>query len=128
MFWNRPEPHLPEEPQELRSYLAARIRLALEFATLGAYELSEGEGSVPPRALAEDPYEGNRGASRTTHTGCEPARREHVGDSRVPCAGPALQASDCSWQRASGRRASDRWERRAGSLPKRRQPCTWHGD
>ena len=51
MFWKRPDPRQPEQgTDDLRAYLTERLRDALDFATLGAYDLGAiepGDGAQP---------------------------------------------------------------------------------
>jgi len=137
MFWRRLEQaSLAQGQEELRSFLAERLRVAIEFATLGAYEL-----------LAQEEEERERPASRSDPTPPRPSAprcgwtphtpRPHVARSKVPCARAEDDQAEvpCGWQArqahdgfASHRRLErGREHRRAGATAPSRQPCTWAG-
>jgi hypothetical protein len=133
MFWKRLDNNTADNtPGDFRGFLADRLRLAFDLATLGAYELTESD-----RRSGEP--ESGPGASSPC---VERATRVHVTGARAGCR--QTTASDaskrCAWQRdqlpptgyarghAAGTRARLRvMERRAGTASTPQQPCTWIG-
>jgi hypothetical protein len=122
MFWRRFEQDL-----------ADRLRVALEFATLGAYELL-GQEQAADRAPEPPPVEGSEPSPRCASVAGE--TRGHVGRSNVPCARvdgklvepPCPQIDEPAGVVSHSRpRRPDRRHRRGGSAPPSQQPCTWAG-
>jgi hypothetical protein len=136
MFWRRFEQSIQaaEAQEELRTFITERLRVAMEFATLGAYELL-------PQEPAPDPdSEPHSEPAETAAPRCHSPRsepRSHVGSSNVPCAKPGEDRAEtvCAWQRREREGALvDRRprrgrgsERRGGSVRAAKQPCTWAG-
>jgi hypothetical protein len=150
MFWNRSSHH-PKE--DVREYVRDRLRLALDFATLGAYELSDHErsgvgearGQTPdaPTEARDEPVTGAtadpmtpaqtppcrevRGASR-------PARAHAEVATGATCTCVELESAHrCSalervnkprFSRGSTRLAGLR-RSRGGEVAHPEQPCTW---
>jgi hypothetical protein len=122
MFQKRFDNDLSPTRQELRDFFADRLRLAFDFATLGAYELTEaGEDpaatDAEPRPAEHIKPRPTEGVERTACT--SDGRLRHVGPANVPCPVPA-----------DARRPPERCDgggRRAGSVATAEQPCTWTG-
>jgi hypothetical protein len=120
MFWKREDIAAQGQREELRQALADRLRVALDFATLGAYELSGPEGA---RESAQHP----RGEVPVEHVTERPPRRDcrservrsrrHVTAANLPCPAPALARTP--------EPGCERGPRRGGSVEKAEQPCTW---
>jgi hypothetical protein len=115
MFWRRSEYGFSgEQHDELRGYLTERLRLALEFATLGAYELTQAE-SAPDQQWP----------GQASEVSCALTRgplRPHVGLMRSSCdsASSAVREQPaCGWQ------ARSRHGRRGGTVATPEQPCVW---
>jgi hypothetical protein len=143
MFWKRPNGTDPGDVDALRDYVAARLRLALEFATLGAYELVESDGDVNAdhdgngsEQRAAEGAEGSRSASCDQRGPRSRAMRPHVSATRVACEhatshahgdiieyGALLEADDDA---APCLRARSK-HRRTGGVDVPEQPCTWTG-
>jgi hypothetical protein len=118
MFEKRFDKDTTHERQELRDFFADRLKLALDFATLGAYELTEVDGETPA-AGAERPRRDERSERKPCASGDRGAPRRHVGDARLPCSAPT-----------EGHRAPascGRGGRRAGGVATPEQPCTCAG-
>jgi hypothetical protein len=118
VFRKRFDNEISHDRQELRDYFADRLRLALDFATLGAYELTEAEGELAA-AGPEPPKPAERAESRHCANAAQRTQRRHVSDASLPCPAPA-----------DGRRAPascERGGRRAGGVPTPAQPCTCAG-
>jgi hypothetical protein len=121
MFWRRIEQDLAE-----------RLRVAIEFATLGAYELLGEESSAEP---AREQVE----AGKVAAPPCASAPweiRAHVGRSNVPCARadgqlvpPACPQLDEEPDGGYPKRPTrpNRSNRRGGAIRPAQQPCTWAG-
>jgi hypothetical protein len=137
MFWRRIEQSTQGQGQEeLRTFITERLRVALEFATLGAYDLlgqPEAE-QTREQAPAEAPVRADAAAApRCASVPRDP--RAHVGSSNVPCAriDGALVPPECPQLRDSGSSVRGRTgakggrDRRGGSIPPSHQPCTWAG-
>jgi hypothetical protein len=133
MFRRRLDNDSPGEAAgELRSFVADRLRLAFDLATLGAYELS---GPDPESA---DPSL----VSNSSETGAPTLHRRevrgHVSGARAACRLGGEAAPDrCSWgggdrgqppeARGQVRRRAllQGGKRRAGATRPAQQPCTW---
>jgi hypothetical protein len=118
VFWKRIDNEASDNHQELRDFFADRLRLAFDFATLGAYELTEGDCERPlSGGDATAPVERGGHVACATTTGH--ALRRHVGEASLPCPAPA-----------EGRRAPascTRGGRRPGSVQVPEQPCVCSG-
>jgi hypothetical protein len=154
MFWKRLESDLSQRrPEELRVAFTDRLRAALDFATLGAYELTpeldhDDPSSTPAGTAAwtsadsRDGHETDRERARPPafagtkehpepkprHRCDHPAEpsRLHVSGAGHGCAaGESAVARGCAWERASrASRRPGRGDRRPGALAPE-QPCTW---
>src|SRR6266511_1340344 len=105
MFRKRFDNEISDERQELRDLFADRLRLALDFATLGAYELTGADGETAA-AGDDQPQRAERDERRSCASAAEGKSRRHVSDASLPCPAPA-----------DGRRAPascERGARRAG--------------
>ena len=122
MFWNRAHDESPEEPRHGRDPIRNRLRLALEFATLGAYELFEqGEERDEERSTSTVAPPQCDGGRQTGRSG--PSARSTV--AAPSChSRHAIVPDQCSARvphvpvRGLGRR-------RAGAVEVPRQPCVW---
>jgi len=112
--------------ERLREQLQERLMLALDFATLGAYELTapEGDASLAPATDPDPEPDPNRGAH-----GRERPQRVFLFAKAIPACSHSSSSSQprCSTAadvslRAGGRR---RGRKRAGSVKAAEQPCTW---
>ncbi len=124
MFWRR-----------IEQDLADRLRVAIEFATLGAYDLI---GDEPESESRQEPQAATP-ARQPAPPRCTPVAAEtraHIGMSNVPCARvdgqlvtPPCPQVDGPAETAFPRRPSrpDHRLRRGGSIPASQQPCTWAG-
>jgi hypothetical protein len=111
MFKKRFDNDLFLERQELRDVLADRLRLAFDFATLGAYELTGPDGEASEGGAQR------RSAERIERSACTGAApKRHVSTTTVSCPAPTES-------RRTAVRCS-RGGRRAGSVPTPEQPCT----
>jgi hypothetical protein len=105
---------LSPERQELRDFFADRLRLAFDFATLGAYELTGADAD--PEAAGAEPRPADRHGRNACTSG---PRRRHVVAASVSCPAPA----DARRSSASCARGG----RRGGSVPTPEQPCVCAG-
>jgi hypothetical protein len=104
--------------EDLSRQLRAHLRLVAEFATLGAYELTDSESDA--RAAGATPRSAERSGSSVCTSGERRASRRHVAAASIPCPVPA-----------DGRRAPascDRGGRRSGGVQTPVQPCICAGD
>lgn len=116
MFWKRIDIETPQEQRDdLRQALADRLMVALDFATLGAYELS-GPDVATEETHCDAPASEETGQPSRRSCASSDARRRHVTAVNLPCPAPeqARTASAC-----------ERGSRRGGSVAKSEQPCTW---
>jgi hypothetical protein len=131
MFWKLISPESPRSRNELRDYVRESLRIALEFATLGAYEQDEGEPEAGERDDEQRFVAGRRpcSGSRAVRPSAMAVRRQApcaIGDAEllrclqptVPHrANPRLQAAAPLGQR----------RQRAGAVGVPEQPCLWAG-
>jgi hypothetical protein len=142
MFWKRSS---HQSAEDVREFVRDRLRLAFDFATLGAYELSEHE---PP----EDGGDARRAADASSESGSlpkpapAPKCREARGARRVPRAHAKiatgatgtcveLEPPRCSALEGMNRaglgrdmtRQAGRRRSRGGDVVPPRQPCLWVG-
>jgi hypothetical protein len=132
-FWTSETSGTPAAPREgrgpvserLREQLHDRLLVALDFATLGAYELTAPEGDAElaaAHAAPEAPHTGEHRRERTKRVllfaKAVPTCPEHGGSGRPPCD----PVADTSLRGAQRRRG---WRRRAGMARAAEQPCTW---
>jgi hypothetical protein len=121
MFWKRYDIEDPQgQREEFRQALADRLKVALDFATLGAYELSgpdgtsestqHARGDVPVEHVTEQPLRRDCRSERVQS-------RRHVTAAHLPCPSPE-QARTPESGCGSG-------ARRGGSVATAEQPCTW---
>ncbi len=118
MFWKRIDIETShEEREDLKQALADRLRVALDFATLGAYELSGPDGATEgthrDEPVSHETEQPGRHGCRSSRV----ARRRHVTAANLPCPAPALGRT--------AEPACERSPRRGGSVTKAEQPCTW---
>lgn len=151
MLWKRPRTDRfpdaagpsPAAQDELRGYLADRLRLALDFATLGAYELTgeddapvagaDAEQRRPAPAAAEPSPTSHRSSCCTDRHRRQAAPAHTTGAGRCPVGEKDGGGSTCTWNSATSRangsvrvaRARVRPWRRAGVIATPPQPCTW---
>jgi hypothetical protein len=113
VFRKRFDNEISDERQELGDFFADRLRLAFDFATLGAYELTGPDGDAP-EADAKLPAP----AERSEQSACSGARRiaprRHVSEASIPCSAPRDSDPSASCGRGG---------RRGGSVPTPTQPC-----
>jgi hypothetical protein len=120
MFWNREEINVPSPivQARLRQELRERLRLVAEFATLGAYELTE----PAPAAHGDTPHARDGAPTRRVFLFArvpEP-RCAHLPEATEVC--PATSASRIARHvRPAERR---RVARRRGGIEAAQQPCT----
>jgi hypothetical protein len=104
VLWRRSETSTESWSEDLREQVRDRVRLVVEFATLGAYELTD------------EPAESQRDRAASC---CHPAR-EHVALlSKAGCAHGADAERHCSSAPSRDRR------RRPGQTRVPEQPCVW---
>jgi hypothetical protein len=105
---------ISHDRQELRDFLADRLRLAFDFATLGAYDLTEEEREQAAAGGGELAQQQSR--SRICTSDARPVSRRHVGSATLSCPAPAeRRRPSLSCSKSSGRRP--------GSVPTPMQPC-----
>jgi hypothetical protein len=116
MFWKRFDiQDSYEERDDLRQALADRLRVALDFATLGAYELSgPDEATEGTHRDATSLRETEQPARRSCQS---VAHRRHVTAANLPCPAPE--------HARTAEAACERSPRRGGSVAGPQQPCTW---
>jgi len=134
MFWKRLDPKQPDQASDdLRAYLTDRLRGALDFATLGAYDLGaiEARGSSHRRMLAGQGPAVACGR-KTGGSGRHSPPPHASGASACPIGQSQQRLAPCSWTAAGGSSrpglASERRQRlsrRAGTAPVPPQPCSW---
>ncbi len=125
MFWNREEINVPSisvpsptAQARLRAELRDRLRLAAEFATLGAYELTE----PAPEAHGDTPHARDGAPTRRVFlfSRVPEPRCAHLPEATEVC--PATSASRIARHvRPVERR---RVARRRGGIAATQQPCT----
>lgn len=109
MFWS----HKEQFKEQLRDELRLRLRVAGDFATLGAYELSDPEDdddtpqTPPPRIVREAP----------------PKRVLLFAKVAAPCPASPRVEQRCTATDATARRRAARRERRGGVARAPEQPC-----
>ena len=118
--------------ERLREQLQERLMVALDFATLGAYELTAPEGDaalaqvdrpadMPASPAADAPHRGAHHRDRPKRVllfaKAAPVCSEQDGSGRPPC-DPVADTSLRGRQRRRGRR-------RGGMVRAGEQPCTW---
>jgi hypothetical protein len=110
--------------ERLREQLQERLLVALDFATLGAYELTAPEGDASLAGAGEARREPPAGGHRWERpkrvflfAKAVPACPEHHGSAHPHC-DPAADTSLRGSQRRRGRR-------RGGMTRAAEQPCTW---
>jgi hypothetical protein len=113
MFWIQEKTQETKHREQLKDELRLRLRVAADFATLGAYELSgpeeddESPVAAPSRIVREEP----------------PKRVLLFAKVAAPCpASPAVEQR-CSASDAVTRRRAARRERRGGATRAPEQPC-----
>ena len=118
MFWQR-ENFIDEriDSGDLRVQLRERLRLVAEFATLGAYELTEPRHGDAPHAHSGEPTQRVFLFARAPETRCKGGR-----EAVAPCPATVPGRQPSSKARGSVRHRMPR--RRAGVEPAE-QPCTW---
>jgi hypothetical protein len=135
MFWKRPHGNDATDVEALRDYVAERLRISLEFATLGAYELLEHgvAGADESPRDDSDPRREPAPPRNCDHRSSRRSVRPHVSAARVACEhgaqphggvahGSLLEDDDvppCLDARSKSRRA--------GAVDVAEQPCVWTG-
>jgi hypothetical protein len=119
MFYKHDTESIESFGHHLGEQLRERLRLALDFATLGAYELTaaEGDAEFAPSPAPREPLERER-----------PQRVFLF--SKVPPACPASRAAEqprCAAAPEARRAAGDRPRRRRGGVETPEQPCLSSG-
>jgi hypothetical protein len=118
VFGKRFDNDISDDRQELRDFFAERLRLAFDFATLGAYELTD-DDSDTAAAGTNRPAPAERSERRSCAAGARTAPRRHVSEASLPCPAPA----DSHRPSASCGRGG----RRAGGVATPVQPCICAG-
>jgi len=108
--------------EKLKAQLEERLRTALDFATLGAYEPETASNRVTPRETPKRVFLFAKVSPACPHSGvaadtCDAAGAD-TADHRVATAGGALV----------GTRRRSRRSRRGGAVKVAPQPCTWAAD
>jgi hypothetical protein len=115
MFWRHETEPADAVGHYLGEQLRERLRLALDFATLGAYELTAPEGDAE---LAEEAVP----VSRPAHE--RPKRVFLFAKVAAPCpAGEPHERPRCAVDAGARRAAKDRPRRRGGGVEVPDQPC-----
>ena len=121
MFWNREDISIPSPSTQatLREELRQRLRLAAEFATLGAYELTRASS---PESHGDTPHAREREATRRVFlfTRVTESRCPHSPEPAQSCPTTGV-ARIARHARPSARR---RAARRRGGVDAAQQPCT----
>jgi hypothetical protein len=117
MFWSEEKNQLSQLQLQLRDELRLRLRVAADFATLGAYELSG------PDDDEQSPSEPLRHIEREA----PPKRVLLFAKVAAPC--PASRAAEqrCTASDPIARRKAARRERRGGTAQAPEQPCLCAG-
>jgi hypothetical protein len=127
MFWKRDE---SDRAPELREYVRERLLLALEFATLGAYEVLD----EPAEATAGRPDSMPAGTASSVPTVTDPGScdrpmvRQHVSGRGIACREAASDRCPLPGGRASDHprvRSPHEAPRRPGQPQRPEQPCIW---
>jgi hypothetical protein len=115
MFWTNDRAPAETAGHYLKEQLRARLRVAADFATLGAYELTAPEGD---RELAEQALE-------TAHSERERPQRVFLfAKVAAPCpASREVERPRCAVDAGARRAAGDRPVRRRGGVRAPEQPC-----
>jgi hypothetical protein len=121
MFWpSTPDRHARRE--EISELVRQRLRLALDFATLGAYELADASGEEATGASSAEP------SAEAAHTAWLPARGS--GRAEIRCSSPITSSRACGASARAPRRLSRdrhghdaRTRHRGGSVTVPEQPC-----
>jgi hypothetical protein len=139
MFWKTQRagetelPHTAAERAEAGQYLRARLRLALEFATLGEYESEHGHPSSRQKATCASGS--GIGGQEHVHVLRE-AARPHAQARTDNCETVGPAAGSCGMSgvvrrvpKVPARRGSTeiKRRRRAGQVGQPEQPCVWAG-
>jgi hypothetical protein len=114
MFGKRFDNEISDDRQELRDFFAERLRLAFDFATLGAYELPQADSDTAASG-ADGAAPADRSERRSCASTARTAPRRHVSHASLPCPAPADSRRPASCGRGG---------RRPGSVPTPAQPCT----
>ena len=150
MFWKRIQEDSDPSPADVRSYVRQQLRLALTFATLGAYDEPEDERAAPsPETVSEQPEaamptplshgtqgktaahrQGSTGQTRSGRACAAAGRRSRAVSTSAHVGCTETQPHQCTAtpeaNRASLRREHGRSRRcRGGSVALQEQPCLW---
>src|SRR4051812_38209043 len=108
MFWS----HREQIKEQLRDELRLRLRVAADFATLGAYELDDSDDDDAPQA-----------PSRRVVREAPPKRVLLFAKVAAPCPASRRVEERCTATDAGARRRAVRRERRGGVARAPEQPC-----
>jgi hypothetical protein len=115
MFWTNHREPADAAGHYLKEQLRARLRVAADFATLGAYELTAPEGD---RESAGSPVEPPHGELE------RPQRVFLFAKAAAPCpASREVERPRCAVDAGARRVAKDRPARRRGGVRAPEQPC-----
>jgi hypothetical protein len=119
MFWTNHREPADAAGLYLKEQLRARLRVAADFATLGAYELTAPEGD---RELAES-------LAEAPHAGLERPQRVFLfARAAAPCpASRDVERPRCAVDAGARRVAKERPARRRGGVRAPEQPCVCSG-
>ena len=122
MFWRRADNGTRDGVSHPRS----RLLLALEFATLGAYELFE-QAESAAGAGAREEMGGSSARARDEGRSCGRGRARRTLRPAPSCHSPdAIEPDRCSARVVLGERAQGK-RQRGGAVEAPRQPCVWPG-